>query len=1217
MEATDLEEPELTCVEAFKQGDHDKASQLLPSLQQPAAVRTSYNIPRIPRWLSTDVTLLHLAALNGWMDIVAIVVDKYGCSSQCWDSHRQTPLHYAAYGGSLLVIKYLITEQHCDPISKEQYGRTPLHCAGQNGHMNIIHYLITELGCDPALPDTNGEMPIHYACLGGQLSVVKYLITEQYCDPNSRGQYGSTPLHYACENGHMDVIQYLVTEQGCDPVLRNNKDDMPIHFACCGGQLNVVKYLVTVQHCDPNSRGQYGRTPLHCACKNGHMNVIQLITELGCDPALPDSNGDLPIHDACRGGRLSVVKYLITEQFCDPNSSGQYGSTPLHYACENDHMNVIQYLITEQGCDPVLRNNKDDMPIHFACIGGQLNVVKYLIIEQLCDPNSRGQYGRTPLHIACINGHMNVIQYLITELGCDPALPDSNGDLPIHDVCRGGRLSVVKYLITEQHCDPNSRGQYGRTPLHYACENDHMNIIQYLIIEQDCDPTVVDSDKKTPLHTASYYGHTHVVQWLLQDGRVDALSADNYGHTPVDCAEFSDNSYHLLKVFHPLLKSRKDYPIHSFTKIVFTGNSGVGKSSLAHIIVEQSAMGSHLYGDVKDVEITKVETLTAGIDSYILKSETVGNMVLYDLAGQSEYYFSQSVIMETVMQNTPAIFINLVDLNKNEEEIAQAVHYWLTFVENATFKTKGSSCIVMVGSHIDLLSEDELLTKTTLVEDLIDRRVKKLKYEGFVGMDCRGPNDNSIERFFSLLSHCQSTISTYSPPVSLYCHMLYSFLQTKLDKIACQFRDLISHFSTEEESLIPPNKSLIDDLLEYLSDKGLIIYLKNNQCLEKSWVVVKREVILKDINGVLFAPKYFRGYHPIASSTGIIRMSTLTELFPQYDPEMLVELMVRVEFCHVVNLSNVSTNLQPIIGSTTSVQYAVDNLLFFPCLLHAERPQALTREFQQSNSQQVGFGWCLGCMDYEYQFLTSRFLHVLLLRLAYTFPLPSKGYSKGHILYGLEQRCTVWTNGILWTSSNGIRTVVEIIQQNRWVVVTMYHNKDITRPVEYSKHRSAVIRLVLDLQKELAPYLDTLECLISPSLLQQWPLERLTESELFTITDVASSILCHSSVFSYKDGSNQLSTKEALFFEPYYLLSPSSVCELMDSSRSDQPVSSALLNEVRECCQQPQLESQSHLSLRKHLDNMSIFSGRNPLVSIQHCIIDLCQSYINIIILYR
>ena len=177
---------------------------------------------------------------------------------------------------------------------------------------------------------------------------------------------------------------------------------------------------------------------------------------------------------------------------------------------------------------------------------------------------------------------------------------------------------------------------------------------------------------------------------------------------------------------------------------------------------------------------------------------------------------------------------------------------------------------------------------------------------------------------------------------------------------------------------------------------------------------------------------------------------------------------------------------------------------------------------------------------------------------------------------------------------------MEVIQQSRWVVVTMYHNKGITyRPVEYSKHRSAVIRLVLDLQKELAPDLDTFECLISPSLLQRWPLEHLPESDLFAIKNVANCVLLNKAVIlSCADGSNQLPIKDAVFFEPYHLLSPLSVCELMDSSKSDQPVSSALLDEVRKCCKQPQLESQSHLSLREQLDTMSIYTGRNPLVSI-------------------
>ena len=929
----------------------------------------------------------------------------------------------------------------------------------------------------------------------------------------------------------------------------------------------------------------------------GHMDIIKyLITEHGCDPALPDNDGNMPINIACLGGQLNVVKYLVTEMKCNPKSPGNKGRTPLHHACNKGHMDIIKYLITEHGCDPALPDNDGDMPIHIACLGGQLNVVKYLVTEMKCNPKSPGYKGRTPLHHACNKGHMDIIKYLITEHGCDPALPDNDGNMPINIACLGGQLNVVKYLITKQQCDPNGIEEMGRTLLHYACNKGHMDVVKYLITAHSCDPAVADADCITPLHVACSFGHTTVVQLLLQDRRVDALSEDKYGRTPVYYAEISSNRYQLLKLFKPLLQSRKDYPIHSFTKVVLTGNSGAGKSSLAKVIIDQATptdIGSfHLYHGEEDEGVIEKETFTAGIDSYVVKSETVGNMVLYDLAGQSEYYFSQSVIMETVIQKTPAIFINLVDLSKSEDEIEQAVHHWLTFIENATSKTQEKSCIVMVGSHTDLLSKQQLITNATLVKDLVDRRVKKQRYEGFVGIDCRKVNAEMINKFFPHILNCHSTISAYSQPVSVYCHMLYAFLQTVLDKTACQLQELVFSLAAEDDSIISSNVPFLNELLEDLSDKGVIIYLKNEQCLEKSWVVVKREIILKDVNGELFKPKYFRGYHSIASSTGIIRMSSLKEVFPQYDLDMLVELMVRLEFCHPVNLSAITTNLQPLSDSASSTEV----LLFFPSLLKAERPQALISE--DHLSQQVRFGWCLGCKNCEYQFLTCRFLHVLLLRLAYTFPLLSEKYTEINNIHKIERICTVWINGISWNNEDGIRTVVEVIQQSRWVVVTMYHNKDITRPVEYSKHRSAVIRLVLDLQKELAPDLDTFECLISPSLLQRWPLEHLPESDLFAIKNVTNCVLLNKAVILSCDGSNQLKIKDAVFFEPYHLLSPLSVCELMDSSKSDQPVSSALLNEVRECCKQPQLESQSHLSLREQLDTMSIYTGRNPLVSI-------------------
>ena len=1150
-------------------------------------------------------SLLCNACGRGHLDIVRYLITQQICDLALADDDHNLPIHMACVGGHLHVVKYLLTEQCCDPISRGSSGRTPLHCACRNGHMDIVQYLIQDIKCDPVVPDNGGCVPLHMACFGDHLNVVKYLITEHHCNPMSREKGGNTPLHGACMNGHLGIVKYLIEDRGCDPKTTDNNGYALIHIASLDNCKNVIQYLINEQQCDPNSRTINGKTPLQVACSSGHQEIVEyLIKDVGCDPEIPDNDGYMAIHFASLDNKLSIIKYLINECHCNPNSLAKYGRTPLHDACGSGYLDIIQYFIEELHCDPKLPDSNGDLPIHVACFGGQLKAVQYLITKQHCDPSCKGNNESTPLHGACGNGNLDLIQYLIRECRCDPEVLNGMDNKPIHNACFGGNLHVVKYLIKEHNCDPSSRGQWGRTPLHHACDRGHIDIVQYLIKEMDCNPEVIDNKGRSPLHVACLCGRTSVVQWLLQDKRVDVERIDQYGHSLLYNAESSDSSFELLRLLIPLFNSVKDYPIQSFTKVVFTGNSGAGKSSLAQVIIKRASRNilfyfvpelarffphlGYLNMSEGEDELTDVNPLTAGIDSYVLKSKTIGNLVLYDLAGQSEYYFSQSVIMETVMRKTPAIFINLVDLSKSEEEIAQAVHYWLTFIVNASSKATDTSCVIMVGSHADLLSKEQLEIKTNLVKDLMDR---KLKLKCFLTMDCRKCNDDN---FFPILSQCQRTISANSPSVSIYCHMLYSFLQTKIDKTACQFHELVSYVSNE--SIIPSDSlSLLNDFLDYLGDKGLIIYLKNNQCQEKSWIVIKREVILKDVNGELYKPKYFRGHHPIASRTGIIRLSSLSELFPQYDLDMLVELMVGMEFCHPVDLSDTETNLCPI--DSTSSRDATDKYLFFPSLLNTER--TLSSDTQLSESELVRFGWCLGCMDYEYQFFTNRFRHVLLLRLAYTFPLPSKSYAITHQLGKLERRCTVWTNGISWLNEDGISTVVEIIQQNRWVVVTMYHGKEMSTQVEYSKHRSAVIRLVLDLQRELTPDLDTVECLISPSLLHQSrPLDHLPETDLFAISDVAKSMLtCKPSILNYKYGSTNLPTKAALYSEPYHLLSPSSVCELMDDSKNNQLVSSVLLDEVRERCQMPQLESQSHLNLRKHLDNTSIFAGRNPLVS--------------------
>ena len=82
---------------------------------------------------------------------------------------------------------------------------------------------------------------------------------------------------------------------------------------------------------------------------------------------------------------------------------------------------------------------------------------------------------------------------------------------------------------------------------------------------------------------------------------------------------------------------------------------------------------------------------------------------------------------------------------------------------------------------------------------------------------------------------------------------------------------------------------------------------------------------------------------------------------------------------------------------------------------------------------------------------------------------------------------------------------------------------------------------------------------------------------------------------SYTDSSGRLPLT-SLPFEPYHQLSSSSVCQLLNPNMADQPVPGHVLHEVKQLCRQLK-ESLKVSELREHLDKLSLFTGKNPLVS--------------------
>ena len=1002
---------------------------------------------------------------------------------------------------------------------------------------------------------------LHLAAYWGWRNVVTALVAVYMCAANCKDEEGHIPLHYAAYNGHLEVVKYFVIELLCDPMDRNNGDETPLHYACDNGHLNIAQYLIREEHCNPSCEDNNGDTPLHNACRHGHLNIAQyLIREEHCNPSCENNNGETPLHYACRHGHLNIAQYLIREEHCNPSCENNIGETPLHYACRHGNLNITQYLIREEHCNPSCEDNNGSTPLYFACRHGNLNIAQYLIREEHCNPSCENNNGWTPLYFACINGNLNIAQYLIREEHCNPSCEDNYGRTPLHYACSSVHLNIVQYLIREEHCNPSCEDNNGVTPLHNACSSVHLNIAQYLIREEHCNPSCESNIGETPLHYACLGNHAHIVQYLLSTGRVNPLTETKLGSTALYWA----SNYDTIKLFQPFEECRTAFPVHTFTKLILTGDSGAGKTTITELIVRLASSTA--------VEcVADVQRLTAGIVPHHIQSEQLGNFVVYDFAGQQEYYSSHAAVLEQVMRRSAAMFLCVVDLSESKEKICESLHYWLSFIDNACSTAEGRSHVVIVGSHADQVTSS-VEEKSSLLQTIIaTRRVRRQEYVESIAMDCRRADTDASRRLIAILTDSQKAIAASQPVIHYYSHVVYAFLRTKLNVVGCTLHDLVSAVAKENDSSLPNDQSVLVEILTTLSDKGLVLFIHHPP---SSWVVVKTEALLNEINGTLFAPDHFKEHRDLASNTGIVPVSNLHKVFPDYNSEMIVGFLTSLDFCRPVDPSVLQyTNLQ------TTPSHSTADLLFFPGLVQSERPDSLV---QQGGLE---FGWCLKCMD-PHEFLSSRFLHILLLSVAYKFPLAGQG---------LHRTCRVWRNGIFWRNYDDITTVIELLDNNRCVLVAMSY--DDTSPVEDAKLRSSLIALVRRLLQQYCPCRNVCEFLISPDLIQRYPLGKLPDSDLFDIHHIARSMLLHKKVVpSYKDSSGRLPLT-SLPFEPYHQLSSSSVCQLLNPDMADKSVPGPILQEVRQLCRQTNVKPQEFGELREHLDRLSLFTGRNPLVS--------------------
>ena len=673
----------------------------------------------------------------------------------------------------------------------------------------------------------------------------------------------------------------------------------------------------------------------------------------------------------------------------------------------------------------------------------------------------------------------------------------------------------------------------------------------------------------------------------------------------------------------------QDNPTDMAIKMFVLGNPGAGKSTFVKALSTEGQGFSrikHQFTKVRDVD-----EKTAGIIPHDIHSKALGRLTLYDFAGHKEYYAGHDALLHNTMTNSPSIVTLVVDMRDEEGKIRETLQYWFQFINNHSSGGAAKPHLLIIGSHADVIPSSEVRQKSRALESVVNSyEFDCVTFAGQIVIDCRYAESSSMTKLRSILSQiCQSLRSSGRMTGDHHCFLVF-LLHRFSDRLAVTYSDAAKELKyqlnndedIEYRYLKYVKSSDPLEICKKLNEHGSILFMENKECPERSWIVLDKAVLLSQVNGVIFAPEGFKEHQKsLSTSTGVVPLSKLAPLFPNINSDMITQFLCHLEFCQEIKDLELASLL---VAEGQSTPTAGERYFFFPGLVHLDIP----RDVIESGASKLDYnsGWVLQCSKPE-QFFSSRFLQVLLLRLAFLFALAPTDPSTGDRL-ALHRKCSVWKNGIYWVNRSGGEAVVEV--NNLRQVVVIVRSK--LEKLELVRLRSAVIKTIISAKEEFCSKVLVRESLVHPEDAAVYPLDPSKVTGV-SITEVAATIAEGKKFAMIIDKTQSIEFEKFFFFEPYaYLGEPllqqlfskdgTEAKEIMDKlltdiatkrSRTAKSIDKYCVifeQEIGACASHEgacgllqvfQLwrgrmgKEGTRKNFRKKLDQFSVFAGRNPL----------------------
>ena len=657
-------------------------------------------------------------------------------------------------------------------------------------------------------------------------------------------------------------------------------------------------------------------------------------------------------------------------------------------------------------------------------------------------------------------------------------------------------------------------------------------------------------------------------------------------------------------------------------KMFVLGNPGAGKSTF----VKALSTEGHVFSRIKHqfTKVRDVDEKTAGIIPHDIHSKALGRLSLYDFAGHKEYYAGHDALLHNTMTNSPSIVTLVVDMRDEEGKIRETLQYWFQFINNHSSEGGAKPHLLIISSHADVIPSSEARQKSKFIESVVlSYKFDSVTFAGQIIIDCRYAESSSMTKLRSMLSQICQVLRSSEEMATAHHSFLVFLLQRFRDSLAITVSDARVEMRRKLYSggymymyLECIKNSDLLEACEKLNERGTILFMKNKEHPENSWIVLDKAVLLSQVNGVIFAPEGFKEHQKnLSTSTGVVPLSKLAPLFPNIDSDMITQFLCHLEFCQEIK----DVGLVSLLATEGQSSLTADErYLFFPGLVHLDTPQNVI--MSSASNLDYNSGWVLQCSKSE-QFFSSRFLQVLLLRLAFLFALaPTDPSTADHL--ALHRKCSVWKNGIYWVNRSGGEAIVQINLRQVVVIVRSELEK-----IELVRLRSSIIKTVTNAKEEFCSKVLVRESLFLPEDAAVYPLDPSKVTGV-SITEVAATI-AEGKKFVINEKNQRVELEKLICFEPYAFLGEPLLQQLYSEDVTEgQEITDELLTNfakrtyknIDKYCIILEQEFDEHAShegvcgllqvfqlwrdkmgkegtqrsFKEKLDQFSVFAGRNP-----------------------